>query len=152
MKNVVHKYSRPGLFTVTVECSTSEWHVTAQNSILIQEPLGEFGTVRCYSQNQTTDHTNCRALYNNPLNIEVRLDAGKYFFLLWKSSTYTINNKHHIFPPPRNKCHLQNSTWTHRADLHICSQRAFASQHNPFSRSTAPDGTRLPPAHHSGSQ
>ncbi|XP_056621432.1 polycystic kidney disease protein 1-like 2 [Triplophysa dalaica] len=87
MENVVHKYNSAGLYTVTVECSTSEWHVTAQKSILIQEPLGEFGTVQCYSLNQSTDHTNCRALYNNPLNIEVQLDAGT-------NVTYKIQHGH----------------------------------------------------------
>ncbi|XP_067314223.1 polycystin-1-like protein 2 isoform X2 [Pseudorasbora parva] len=76
MENVVHKYSHAGVFTVTVECSTSEWHVTAHKSITIQEPLGEFGTIKCHSMNQSTDYTNCRALYNNPLNIQVELDAG----------------------------------------------------------------------------
>lgn len=92
---MVHKYSRAGLYTVTVECSTSEWHVAAQKSILIQEPLGEFGTVRCYSLNQSTNHTNCKALYNNPLNIEVQLDAGKIFFI--DMQIYTINNKYKHF-------------------------------------------------------
>ncbi|XDV17446.1 hypothetical protein PO909_023300 [Leuciscus waleckii] len=71
MENVVHKYSRAGVFTVGVECSTSEWHVTAHKIITIQEPLGEFGTIKCHSMNQSTDYTNCKALYNNPLKIQV---------------------------------------------------------------------------------
>ncbi|XP_077057765.1 polycystin-1-like protein 2 [Siphateles boraxobius] len=76
MENVVHKYSRAGVFTVGVECSTSEWHVTAHKTITIQEPIGEFGTIKCHSMNQSTDYTNCKALYNNPLKIQVELDAG----------------------------------------------------------------------------
>ncbi|XP_026071624.1 polycystic kidney disease protein 1-like 2 [Carassius auratus] len=76
MENVVHKYSRAGEYTATVECSTSEWHVTASKSITIQEPLGEFGTLKCHSMNKSTGHSNCKALYNNPLRIQVELDAG----------------------------------------------------------------------------
>ncbi|XP_067257323.1 polycystin-1-like protein 2 [Chanodichthys erythropterus] len=76
MENVVHKYSHAGVYTVAVECSTSEWHVTAHKSIAIQEPLGEFGTMKCHSMNQSTDYKNCKALYNNPLKIQVELDAG----------------------------------------------------------------------------
>jgi len=77
MENVVHKFSRAGVFTVGVECSTSEWHVTAHKTITIQEPLGEFGTMTCHSMNQSTDYTNCKALYNNPLKIQVELSAGE---------------------------------------------------------------------------
>ncbi|KAI2662209.1 Polycystic kidney disease protein 1-like 2 [Labeo rohita] len=76
MENVVHKYSHAGMYTVMVECSTSEWHVSAYRSITIQEPLGEFGTIKCHSMNQSTDYSNCKAHYNNPLRIQVELDAG----------------------------------------------------------------------------
>ncbi|XP_017212723.2 polycystin-1-like protein 2 isoform X1 [Danio rerio] len=76
MENVVHKYSHAGLYTVTVECSTSDWHVTAHKTITIQEPLREFGTIKCHSMSQSTNSTNCKALYNHPLKIEVQLDAG----------------------------------------------------------------------------
>ncbi len=82
MENVVHKYSRAGVYTVTIECSTSKWHVAAYRSITIQEPLGEFGTIKCHSMNQSTDYSNCKALYNNPLRIQVTLHAGKYKRLL----------------------------------------------------------------------
>ncbi|XP_073691874.1 polycystin-1-like protein 2 [Garra rufa] len=76
MENVVHKYSHAGVYTVMVECSTSEWHVSAYKSITIQELLGEFGTIKCHSMNQSTDYSSCKALYNNPLSIQVALDAG----------------------------------------------------------------------------
>lgn len=77
MENVVHKYSHAGVYTAMVECSTSEWHVTASKSITIQEPLGQFGTLKCHSMNKSTDYSNCKALYNNPLRIQLELDAGK---------------------------------------------------------------------------
>uniref|UniRef100_A0AAZ3QXC4 Polycystic kidney disease 1 like 2a n=1 Tax=Oncorhynchus tshawytscha TaxID=74940 RepID=A0AAZ3QXC4_ONCTS len=69
--SVVHKYTRPGVFIVGVECTTSEWHVTAQKAITIQEPIGEFGVIKCYSMNQSTDGANCKALYGSPLQIQV---------------------------------------------------------------------------------
>ncbi|XP_073715516.1 polycystin-1-like protein 2 [Misgurnus anguillicaudatus] len=87
MKDVVHKYSQAGLYTVTVECSTSEWNVAAHKRITIQEPLGEFGKIQCYSLNQSTDYPNCGALYNNPLYIELQLDAGT-------NVTYKIQQGH----------------------------------------------------------
>ncbi|XP_041917756.1 polycystic kidney disease protein 1-like 2 isoform X1 [Alosa sapidissima] len=74
--SVVHQYSYPGVFTVGVECTTSEWHVTAQKTITIQEPLGEYGVVKCYSMGQPMNSTNCKAFANNPLTIQVKLDAG----------------------------------------------------------------------------
>ncbi|XP_064194078.1 polycystin-1-like protein 2 [Anguilla rostrata] len=74
--SMVHKYTRPGIFTVGVECTTSEWHVTAQKTITIQEPIGEFGVIRCYGLNQSGDSTNCKALYGSTLNIQVEVDAG----------------------------------------------------------------------------
>ncbi|XP_064867230.1 polycystin-1-like protein 2 [Oncorhynchus nerka] len=74
--SVVHKYTRPGVFLVGVECTTSEWHVTAQKAITIQEPIGEFGVIKCYSMNQSTDGANCKALYGSPLQIQVEVEAG----------------------------------------------------------------------------
>lgn len=75
--NVVHRYQQPGVYTVTVECSTSEWHVTAQKTITIQEPAGEFSTIVCHSSNQTTNRENCKGLKHQALSIQVQLQAGK---------------------------------------------------------------------------
>uniref|UniRef100_A0A6Q2XFJ3 Polycystic kidney disease 1 like 2a n=1 Tax=Esox lucius TaxID=8010 RepID=A0A6Q2XFJ3_ESOLU len=74
--SVIHKYTRPGVFVVGVECSTSDWHVTAQKAITIQEPIGEFGVLKCYSMNQSTDARNCKALYDSPFQIQVEVEAG----------------------------------------------------------------------------
>lgn len=73
---MVHQYKHAGVFTVGVECSTSEWHVTAQKTITIQEPLSEFGVIKCYSMGQSMISANCKALANNPLTIQVELEAG----------------------------------------------------------------------------
>ncbi|KAJ8247277.1 hypothetical protein GJAV_G00244460 [Gymnothorax javanicus] len=74
--SIAHQYTRPGVFMVGVECTTSEWHVTAQKTITIQEPIGEFGIIRCYSLNQSGDSTNCKALYGSTLTIQAGVEAG----------------------------------------------------------------------------
>ncbi|XP_036400112.1 polycystic kidney disease protein 1-like 2 [Megalops cyprinoides] len=74
--SMVHRYTRPGVFVVGVECTTSEWHVTAQKTVTIQEPVGDFGVIKCYSLNQSDDSTNCKTLYGSPLKIQVELEAG----------------------------------------------------------------------------
>lgn len=73
----MHKYKQPGVFTVEVECSTSDWHVTAQRVITIQEPVGEFGVIKCYSRNLSTDGAKCTALYGQPVQIQVVVEAGE---------------------------------------------------------------------------
>ncbi|XP_030620641.1 polycystic kidney disease protein 1-like 2 isoform X2 [Chanos chanos] len=74
--SVIHKYNHAGVYTVGVECTTSEWHVTAQKMITIQEELGEFGVVRCYSMNQSMSSDNCMALYGSLMTVQVELDGG----------------------------------------------------------------------------
>nr|XP_023646474.1 polycystic kidney disease protein 1-like 2 [Paramormyrops kingsleyae] len=75
-ENMVHRYNRSGVFTVNVECTTSEWHVAAQKVIIIQEPPTEFGIIRCYSSNQSWESNNCKAFYGSTLEIQVQLEAG----------------------------------------------------------------------------
>eukprot|EP00066_Takifugu_rubripes_P019390 XP_011608656.1 PREDICTED: polycystic kidney disease protein 1-like 3 [Takifugu rubripes] len=36
---MMHKFSHPGVFTVSVECTTSDWRVTAEKTITVQEPV-----------------------------------------------------------------------------------------------------------------
>uniref|UniRef100_H3A0G5 Polycystin 1 like 2/pseudo n=1 Tax=Latimeria chalumnae TaxID=7897 RepID=H3A0G5_LATCH len=74
--SVIHRYNSSGVFTVSVECSTSEWHVAAQTSVIIQQPISNFGTVKCYSMNKSEDISNCSALYGEIIWIQVELKAG----------------------------------------------------------------------------
>lgn len=74
--SVVHRYTRASVFTVSVECTTSEWHVAAQKTISVLEPISEFGTIRCYSKKQWRDSLNCSVLYGSTLQIQVELEAG----------------------------------------------------------------------------
>ncbi|XP_042187044.1 polycystic kidney disease protein 1-like 2 [Oncorhynchus tshawytscha] len=47
-----------------------------QKNIILQKPIGEFGVIKCYSMNQSTDGANCKALYGSPLQIQVEVEAG----------------------------------------------------------------------------
>uniref|UniRef100_A0A671XN96 Polycystic kidney disease 1 like 2a n=1 Tax=Sparus aurata TaxID=8175 RepID=A0A671XN96_SPAAU len=87
--NVMHVFNRPGVFMVGVECSTSDWHVTAQKSITIQEPVGEFGLITCYSRNMSTDGPKFNALHGRPVQIQVEVEAGT-------NVSYTIQHKGHV--------------------------------------------------------
>ncbi|XP_036950669.1 polycystic kidney disease protein 1-like 2 isoform X1 [Acanthopagrus latus] len=87
--NVMHTFKRPGVFMVGVECSTSDWHVTAQKSITIQEPVGEFGLIASYSRNMSTDGTKFNALHGRPVQIQVEVEAGT-------NVSYTIQHKGHV--------------------------------------------------------
>lgn len=74
---MIHKFRHPGVFMVGVECTTSDWHVTAQKAITIQEPVGEFGAIKCYSRNISAVGTKCNALYGRPIQIQVMVQAGE---------------------------------------------------------------------------
>ncbi|XP_067853685.1 polycystin-1-like protein 2 [Heptranchias perlo] len=76
LHNVTHWYRTPGLFTINVECTTSEWHVTAQKTVSIQQPISGFGIIKCYNANQSEDIDNCRVLYGDPLWIQLEVEAG----------------------------------------------------------------------------
>ncbi|XP_055085881.1 polycystic kidney disease protein 1-like 2 [Periophthalmus magnuspinnatus] len=86
---VIHKFARPGFFIVSVECTTSDWHVTAQRAIIIQEPLGEFGVVKCFGQNISINESKCNAAYGRPVQIQVFLEAGT-------NVTYTVEHNTHL--------------------------------------------------------
>ncbi|XP_077374484.1 polycystin-1-like protein 2 [Festucalex cinctus] len=74
---VMHEFKIPGLFVVTVECSTSDWHVTAQKSINIQEPVGPFGEIKCYNTNTSEGGTNCTLLYSGgSVDVQVTVESG----------------------------------------------------------------------------
>lgn len=73
----MHKFSRPGVFTVKVECSTSDWRVTAQRNITIQEPVGQFVVIKCYSRNVSTGGAKCNVLHGRPVQIQVMVERGE---------------------------------------------------------------------------
>lgn len=74
---MMHKFSHPGVFTVSVECTTSDWRVTAEKIITIQEPVGELKVIRCYSRNMSTDGNKCIVLRDGPAHVQVKVVQGE---------------------------------------------------------------------------
>lgn len=73
---MVHKYTHPGTFVVAVECTSRDIHITAQKIITIQEPIRQFGVIRCYAGKLSFHGTNCRAYYEEQFQIQMEVKAG----------------------------------------------------------------------------
>ncbi|NWU61307.1 PK1L2 protein, partial [Pterocles burchelli] len=76
VSNVTYRYSSPGEFTVFVECTTSEWHVTAQKRVAVQDKMDRLSVTGCYSQYESGNSSHCRTLYQELLWIQVELNGG----------------------------------------------------------------------------
>lgn len=74
---MMHRFSHAGVFQVSVVCSTSDWHVTAEKTITIQEPVRELNVISCYSTNVSTDGSRCNVLYDGPVHIQVKVEQGE---------------------------------------------------------------------------
>uniref|UniRef100_A0A8C5N1V4 Polycystin 1 like 2/pseudo n=1 Tax=Leptobrachium leishanense TaxID=445787 RepID=A0A8C5N1V4_9ANUR len=75
--SITHSFSSSGEFTVFVECSSSEWHVTAQKTILVEESNGSVSITGCYSQGEAKGGL-CRAKYGETLWIQVEVNTGNH--------------------------------------------------------------------------
>ncbi|XP_069463204.1 polycystin-1-like protein 2 isoform X2 [Ambystoma mexicanum] len=73
--SVVHMFKAPGEYTIFVECTTSEWHVTAQKTVTVQGSVDGLVIDGCYSQHESMggDNGSCRTLYGETLWIQVML-------------------------------------------------------------------------------
>ncbi|KAJ6666084.1 hypothetical protein lerEdw1_000988 [Lerista edwardsae] len=74
--NVTHSYTSPGEFTVFVECTTSEWHVTAQKQTTVLDRMEELLITGCFSKDEVGNSSHCRTLYGETLWIQVELNGG----------------------------------------------------------------------------
>lgn len=98
----MHRFSHPGVFTVSVECSTSDWRVTAKKSITIQEPVRELNVISCYSTNVSTGSNKCIVLYDGPVYIQVKVEQGesvKHQITLPQKANYRNLHNDIILPP-----------------------------------------------------
>ncbi|NXJ01486.1 PK1L2 protein, partial [Psophia crepitans] len=91
VSNVTYRYSSPGEFTVFVECTTSEWHVTAQKRVTVQDKMDRLSITGCYSQYESGNSSHCRTLYGELLWIQVELNGGSgvTFIILGNNMTLT---------------------------------------------------------------
>ncbi|XP_009990421.1 PREDICTED: polycystic kidney disease protein 1-like 2 [Tauraco erythrolophus] len=91
VSNVTYRYSSPGEFTVFVECTTSEWHVTAQKRVTVQDKMDQLSITGCYSQYEPGNSSHCRTLYGESLWIQVELNGGNgvTYIILADNTTLT---------------------------------------------------------------